>query len=247
MTACTGAEPIRVESDQIVSTSLCADSYLLAMPDLHPRLGALSWQSRSSLSRAPELLADLPQAGEGLEHLMRFSNATLVTGPGPAAFSKPTLHLAWGEDFETVWRNFSTLSQNLNARDPSDDLKSRLQNLPSLPTRPRLLYLDRSGASAGPGTFVDAVFKAVGAENVITTPGWQSPDTETLLQLQPDFIVTSFMDSDYAGVNDTSLRHAALAKYIDAVPQIDISGSLWPCAGPGLVDAAETLSAGLVK
>lgn len=207
----------------------------------------MSWQSRSTLSRAPESLAALPQAGENIEQLIAFANAQVIAGPGPSPLKNTAVNLEWGESFETVWSNFSVLSETLRITDPSDDLRQRLEAIPKSPQPRKLLYLNRAGGSAGPGTFVQAVFDAVGAENVITTPGWQSPDTEALLQLKPDVIVTSFMASNYAGVNDRTQRQDALAKWVKDIPHIDIPGSLWPCAGPGLVDAAETLASELRK
>ncbi len=217
------------------------------MPDLRDRIGALSWQSRSTLSRAPDTLQDLPQAGENLERLITFSDAKIIVGPGPSQLQSPAVSLTWGENFETVWTNFEALSKTLEARNPSDSLKDRLNKIDRSKTPPKLLYLNRAGGTAGPGTFVNAVFEVVGGENIISTPGWQSPDTESLLQLNPDIIVTSFMASNYKGTNDRAIRHAALAERLEAVPQIDIPGALWPCAGPGLVDAAELLSKELAK
>ena len=89
---------------------------------------------------------------------------------------------------------------------------------------------------------MNAVIEAAGGVNIIENPGWQSPDTETLIRLEPDIILTSFMGSDYVGVNDRTSRHAALADKISSLPMIDMPGRLWPCAGPGLIEATERLS-----
>jgi len=218
------------------------------MPDLKTRYGAFSWQSNSTLSTLPDALrGQYPQAGENREQFLRFGPAKFVTGPGAQPLSNPDIHLNWGEDFETVWANFSALSKNLNTSDPSQDFIERLEALPQRNTSTRILYLNRAGGTAGPNTFVDAVIKATGATNIITTAGWQSPDTETLLQLDPDVIVTSFLDSDYAGTGDRLVRHEALKRKLADTAHINIPGRFWPCAGPGLVDAAEYLSAELQK
>lgn len=247
ITACS-SEQATLEPDQIVSITLCADSYILAMPELKTRYGAFSWQSDSTLSTLPEpLRGQYPQAGENREQLIRFGPATFVTGPATSPLSNPDIHLNWGEDFETVWENFAALSDGLGVADPSQNYIKRLEALPKLNTSPRILYLNRAGGTAGPNTFVDAVITAAGAKNLITTPSWQSPDTETLLQLDPDVIVTSFIHSDYAGIGDRLVRHEALAKKLADTPHINISGRFWPCAGPGLVDAAEYLSVELQK
>jgi len=222
----------------IVSTTLCADGYLHSLPEIEPRLAALSWQSQSNLSQTPDHLRDLPQTSEAPESLMKWKGTLQITAtPGPGQ-----IDLSWGEDFETVWRNYAKLSTALGVGDPSEAFKARLREIKKPEEAPRILYLDRSGATAGPGTFVNAVIEAAGGMNIIENPGWQSPDTETLIRLKPDIILTSFMGSDYVGVNDRTSRHAALAEKISALPVIDMPGRLWPCAGPGLIEATERLS-----
>lgn len=229
--------------DPIVSTTLCADGYLHALPELEPRLAALSWQSRSALSRTPDHLRALPQADNDPERRLNWAAALQISSAGRSG----DINLSWGENFETVWTNLAVLSSGLDAEDPSNTLKSRLIAIDKPAKAPRILYMDRSGATAGPGTFVNAVIEAAGGKNLIQNPGWQSPDTETLIRLQPDIILTSFMGSDYAGVNDRTLRHAALTSKIQSLPHIDIPGNLWPCAGPGLIQAAEQLNQAMAK
>jgi len=227
-----------LSENAIVSTTLCADGYLHALPELEPRLAALSWQSRSALSRTPGHLRSLPQADNDPERRLKWEGATQISSAGGSG----DIDLNWGEDFETVWSNLALLSSELNAADPTNGLKSRLTAINKPDIAPRILYMDRSGATAGPGTFVNSVIEAAGGTNLIQNPGWQSPDMETLIRLKPDIILTSFMGSDYAGINDRTLRNAALAEKIAALPHIDLPGSLWPCAGPGLVEAAERLN-----
>jgi len=222
----------------VVSTTLCADTYVHALPELEPRLAALSWQSRSTLSRTPSALQALPQADDDAERLLRWSGAVRVSSAG----GRGDIDLEWGENFETVWKNLARLSEELQVSNPAPRLKERLAQIEKPAQPPSILYLDRSGATAGPDTFVHAVINMAGGQNIVQTPGWQSPDTEHLIGLDPEIIVTSFMASDYAGVNDRSLRHAALSAKIASLPQINIPGKYWPCAGPGLVDAAEYLN-----
>lgn len=236
--ASCGPEQTELPKNAVVSLTLCADGYLHAIPEIEPRVAALSWQSRSKLSQTPEHLRSLPQTANNPEGLLKWTHATRVSSAG----GQGDIELNWGEDFETVWNNFAILASQLNVNDPSEGFQARLQAIKKPTSAPQILYLDRSGASAGPGTFVNAVIRAAGGQNIIQSPGWQSPDTETLIGLKPDIIVTSFMASDYVGANDRSSRHAALATKISSIPVIDIPGRLWPCAGPGLVEATETLS-----
>lgn len=237
LTACSNAAT-KIADDSIVSMTLCADGYLHTFPSLEPRLAALSWQSRSALSVTPIHLRHLPQTDTDLERAQFWNGATRISSAGGTG----DIDLKWGEDFESVWENLKTLSNALNEPNPSTDLQLRLAALSKPTTPPKILYLNRSGATAGPGTFVDAVIQSAGGENIVQTAGWQSPDTERLMQFNPDIILTSFSNSSYSSVNDRSNRHAALSAKISSVPQIEIPGQFWPCAGPGLVDAAEHLS-----
>jgi len=227
----------------IVSLSLCADGYLHALPEIEPNLTALSWQSRSVLSQTPDHLRVLPQTENHPEGLLKWAGALKVSTAG----GQGDIDLDWGENFETVWKNFALLSSKLGTDDPSGTFRTRLKMIEKPSQAPKILYLDRSGGTAGPGTFVDAVIKAAGGKNVIENPGWQSPDIETLIRLQPDILLTSFMSSEYVGVSDKTSRHAALQTQISTLPVIDIPGKLWPCAGPGMVKATEILSQEMAK
>lgn len=237
LTACSNAAT-NIAEDSIVSMTLCADGYLHAFPSLEPRLAALSWQSRSPLSVTPIHLRHLPQTDTDLERAEFWKSATRITSAGGTG----DIDLKWGEDFGSVWENLETLSNALNAPNPTKALQVRLERLRKPTTSPKILYLNRSGATAGPGTFVDAVIQIAGGENIVQTSGWQSLDTERLIQFNPDIILTSFSNSSYSSINDRSNQHAALSAKISSVPQFEIPGQFWPCAGPGLVDAAEHLS-----
>jgi len=96
-----GASAVELPENAVVSQTLCADSYVHAIPSLEPRLAALSWQSRSALSVTPEPLQSLPQADTDAERALIWKDATRISsagGPGD-------IDLKSGEDFKTVWEN----------------------------------------------------------------------------------------------------------------------------------------------
>ncbi|MGJ8561997.1 MAG: ABC transporter substrate-binding protein [Alphaproteobacteria bacterium] len=244
---------------RIASTSLCGDSYLLALAP--QQAAALSWQSRDALSRAPNALKALPQMWDSPEKLASTKADLILFGPGEgmsaAKFLEQTdvktYSLTWGEDFDTVMLNISGLGvaaqQTSASQTFNQNVKSRLEDLKARAEarqeKPRILYISRSGGTAGPGTFIDAAIKAAGAINIFETPGWQTPDPEFLLSLEPDMILTSFFEQGYESVQAKGVRHNIMARYIAARPRIDIPGALWPCAGPGLIEAAELIADGL--
>ncbi len=248
--ACASTSAHADSPKRIGSTSLCGDAYLLELkPD---GLAALSWQSRDKVSRASIGQRTLPQIWDDPEVLLSSGLTHIVFGPGEGARSRAflpeniqTSQLVWGHDFETVKNNFKTLGARLgkSADDNIYALTDRLAALQPPNTRPKVLYLARDGSSSGPGTFVDAVIEAAGGVNIIGEAGWQKPDLEYLLGLKPDLIVTSYFDDGYESANAAPVRHQAMRDYINAHARVEIPGALWPCAGPGLIEAAEILHA----
>ncbi len=236
----------------IVSTSLCGDAYVTALAP--ERIKALSWQSRSDLAQTPEHLRALPQAWDNTERLHALEPDVIVFGAGEGGNSKavfekaglPSVTLQWGEDFDAVFANLRAVALAIEAPNTADALieswTSRLDRIETRSEKPKILYLSRSGGSAGRGTFVDTVIEQAGGVNVFTAFGWLSPDPELLLSLEPDLIITSFFDDAYESVNAVAVRHPALAGFIDRHERLSIPGSFWPCAGPSLVDATEILA-----
>ena len=55
----------------------------------------------------------------------------------------------------------------------------------------------------------------------------------------------SFLDA-YESVNAPVARHEAVRRWMEEREQVVVPGKLWPCAGPGLVEAVEIIR-GAVK
>lgn len=233
----------------IGSTSLCADSYVLALAP--ERVAELSWQSRSALSRATPAQRALPQIWDSPEIIAASRSDMILFGSGEGALAarlgKPFQQLTWGEDFDSIKVNAEMIAKSLGRPDTlSADLTARLSALKARSdargVTPKVLYLARSGGSAGSGTLVDAVISAAGGVNILETSGWASPDPEILLGLKPDLIVTSYFENGYESVNAAGARNKALRAYIKRFPSVHIDGALWPCAGPNLIEATEILA-----
>jgi len=231
---------------RIGSTSLCADSYLIALAP--ERIGALSWQTGSPLSTADAAQAAMPRLWANRE-LLAITPMAVITGPGENMDgSSSALSLTWGEDFAAVTTNAKAMAAQFDLDITQFEAQlSRVSDLDKPAQPPRVLYLSRSGGSAGPGTFVDAAIRAAGGINANDTPGWHTPAIERVLQIEPDLIVTSFFSSDYAGISDRGIRHSALRRYLSARPRVEIPGKLWPCAGPGLIEATRQINAAVLS
>jgi len=226
--ACVSSSAPAKDIEQIASTSLCGDGYVLALiGDQAPqRVAALSWQSRDALSLAPETYRALPQLWDDPEIILASGAEHIVFGPGEGAQAR---RVSGNPDPVIL------------------DIETRLSQLIKPNIKPKILYLDRAGASAGSGTFVDAVITAAGGENIIQSSGWSNPDPEILLGLAPDLILTSYFEDGYESINALPVRHAALKAFIARHERLEIPGALWPCAGPHLVTAVEILNAKIIS
>ncbi|MCF6220073.1 MAG: hypothetical protein L3J65_03085 [Robiginitomaculum sp.] len=232
------------EKLRVVSTSLCGDSYVLSLVG-EADIAALSWQSGDALSTAPARFKNKSKARDDVETLLALNPTLVVFGPGEGAAAKPLLdkrgikyvNLAWGEDFERVQNNMVLLAGAVR----KDNVE---ENVIQSPPREQasVLYLSASGGTAGPGTYVDAAIRAAGGTNIITTQGWHTPSIESLVALNPDLIVTSFFKDGYASVNQAGLRNKVLQDKIKTIPQVNVPGKLWPCAGPGLYAATDIIA-----
>ncbi|RKQ68987.1 iron complex transport system substrate-binding protein [Litorimonas taeanensis] len=238
-----------------VSTSLCGDNYLqVFLPDT---IAALSWQSRSALSRASPEHKALPQVKATPETLLGWRDSLILLGAGESHGLKITLphqiELSWGEDFNSVSKNAREILSALSySKDRlllwEDRLKTLLTKTSSIPkhlAKPKILYLSRAGGSAGPQTFIDSVITAAGGENINPQSGWHTPNIETVLSYEPDIILTSFSGGNYHSRSD--ITNPVIRDYLANKTIIDIDGSFWPCAGPGLLDAAEQLQDAIIK
>lgn len=229
-------------ADKLASTTLCADSYALALAP--ERAVALSWQAGTPLSTVS---ADDPRPRIDADAETLFGRSdTVLTGPG-GPNPRGAVTIAWGEDFGAVLHNIEALERVLDV--DGSGLRADLDSLSALPRparAPRILYLSRGGGSAGAGTYVDAAIRAAGGVNAAQGTGWHTPSVEAVLQLDPDIVLTSFFGSDYHGANDRAVRHGALRRFIEGRPRIDVPGKLWPCAGPGLIEATQLINAGIM-
>ena len=241
-------------SPTIASTSLCGDTYLQALAPDH--IAALSWQSRSPLSLANAEQRQLPQLWDDPEVLLNAEADIILFGSGEgktgAKLEAQSVTLKWGEDFAALQTNAEAINKALSLpSDISDDWANRIEALSGRATRrshkPKILYLSRSGGSAGKGTLVDAAITAAGGVNIAQASGWFTPDPEEIITYEPDLIITSYFKNGYESVQSTALKNKVVQRFIAQHPSVHIEGNLWPCAGPGLIEAAELIADAIDK
>jgi len=240
--ALVSTSALAADKPTIASTSLCGDAYLLAT-SADDQIAALSWQSRSSLSLANDSQRALPQTSANAEVLIKLAPDIVLFGPGEGYKIEPILKAAeieiirldWTETFEGVVDNLGKLGEVYvppGYRPPSRKT-------------PKILYLSRSGGSAGTYTFINAVITHAGGRNIWEQSGWFTPDPETLATLKPDLIVTSYFIDGYESAQAKSLTNGVHQRLLETVPTVDIPGKYWPCANPQLFKVSELIREGI--
>ena len=254
LSACGSAtEPV---GPGLVSTSLCGDTYTDGL-----EVAALSWQSDGPLSAR----AHPRRAWADAEALVAMRPEVVLLGPGESVREEvlpdtKVVRLDWAEDVEGVKSNLQKLAafpgstRDLGLAEPDNrssqpDWTCPPQDKPETPDQVRgcgvsILYLSPAGGTAGPGTYVDEAIRLAGARNLVTTPGWHTPDPEWLVGEDPDVVLLSFRDA-YPSVNTPTVRNRAVAAWVAERRTVEVPGSLWPCAGPGLAEAVEMIAEGV--
>ena len=246
--------------DGVVSTSLCADAYVLELAG-PGRIAALSWQADHPVSAAPDWARSLPKAWNDAERLYALAPGLTVFGAGEGARTRrmlertgfETFELSWASGFDGVRANLVALGRHLH-RDAEAEaaIASLDRRLAALSARsaergvsPRVLYLSASGGTAGEGTYIDAAIAAAGGVNVMAeegVTGWPAGDPETVLAVEADIVLTSFFTDGYEGLSNRAARHSAYRRVLTQGETETIPASDWPCAGPRLIDAAERIA-----
>jgi iron complex transport system substrate-binding protein len=251
------------DASEVVSTSLCADGYVLAVQPAG-QIKALSWQVNGPLSRAPANLRKLPKVRAESETLLAMAPANVVLGPGDPVTSTrlakdrgSQIHqIKWQDSFAGINENLRALGKFLQQSERAEQqIQAQTSNLDALGKRtqarsraPYVLYLTPTLGTAGKGSFVDAAIRAAGGRNLATEfgiTGWGQVPLERLLTRKPDLIVRSFFADGPPSVNEFRARHPILQNLQEDVPMVTIPGGLWVCAGPDLIDAAGLIADGL--
>lgn len=213
------------------------------------------------MSAAPDWARALPQASARAEPLLQLRPRLTVFGAGEGQRARDiltrtghaTIALGWGESFQTVRDNYRRLGDALadpaaaNARIAALDRRLEVLRERSARrgVRPRIAYLSSSGGSAGAETYIDAAIRAAGGVNLVAeagASGWTRSDPEFALILTPDILLTSFFEDGFAGRLSRARYHSAYSRLLAAPGRVDIPAGLWPCAGPGLIEAAERIA-----
>lgn len=243
------AEPLRV-----LSLDQCADQYVLALaPDADLALSP----------RADDPDAWLREAAQGrrrmrgtLEAAVGFQPRVVVRywGGEPrllAALSRrgvTVIEIADATEMAGVRANIRAVADGLGRAERGQALIARLDARLAAVARPpaapqSALYVTAGGFTAGPGTLIDAMFRAAGLLNLAVRPGFGPVSVERIALDPPIRFVLGFFDqarADWRGAGrHPVLRRASAGRTTARLPAAVLTCPAWFAA-----DAAAMIRAG---
>lgn len=251
----TGAAPKR-----IVSLSLCADQYLLALADPSQIVALNRFSHDSTMSwgvtKARRFAAI---RGSAEEMLTLKPDLVFTSGFGtPAALAVLRSHkvkivdLPRDDRFESIESTTRMVAAAIGHPARGDALiasmRSRLAKLDTPPGGGRIAaYYQRRGYLTGQGTLIDEMMRRAGLVNLSTRlnrPMLSYLSIEEMAMARPDFLIV-----DNGGrVTDKGtemLEHPLLSRAIPKARRIDIPEALTTCGGPSYPDAIDRLVAAI--
>jgi iron complex transport system substrate-binding protein len=195
-----------IGAPRVVSLDPCADQYVLA---LSPRgaIAGLSFRAEAGDSYLADQAKGLPKRRATLESLLAVQPEVVLREWGGDAQLVRRLEargvrvttLADAADFDGVRGNIRQAAAALDQRHRGEALVQamdrELAEAGRQPSGKTVAYLTPGGATAGPGTLVDAMLRAAGLRNAEPGPGYRTMSLERLALAPPQALALGFFDA----------------------------------------------------
>lgn len=251
-------------AQRVVSTNLCTDQLLV---ELLPRrriasLSHLVADPGISLlaATAPHRLDGIPLNHGLAEEILTLQPDQVVTSgyratPTDALLrrvGRPVLSLPIANSLDEVRDRLRRLGHELGVARRAEQLVAafdarlgRLRAAAGVGRRPRALYLQPNGYSAGRGSLADDIIEAAGLRNLggeLGLRGHGKVSLEQVLAADPELLIVDVRDAGFPSLATEFLSHPAVEALAARVPRVAIPPRLWLCGLPGSLDALATLS-----
>jgi iron complex transport system substrate-binding protein len=243
----------------VLSLDQCADQFVLA---LSPRaaIAGLSTRADDADSRLRALAVGLPKRRVDLESALAARPQVVVRywGGDPrlvrALESRgvQVVTVTEARSFSDVRANIRRVALALDQRTIGEALivrmDQRLSRAAGTWGGTRALYLTPGGATAGPGTLVDAILTAAGMTNAETRSGFQTVSLEQMALTRPPALVLGFFDTFQAGGDSWGIGgHQILRTAVRERTVASLPGSMLGCPDASSAEAVELLAARAVR
>lgn len=258
---CSLAVPVAAQAPKrIVSLSLCADQYLLALADPAQIVALNRFSHDPAMSWGVAKARRFPGIRGSAEEMLTLKPDLVFTGGfGTAAAlavlksrKVPTIDLPWDDRFESIERTTRMVAAAIGHPERGEALiasmRLRLRALGPPPGHGRVAaYYQRRGYLTGQGTLIDEMMGRAGLTNLATKlgrPMLSHLSLEAMAIAKPDFLLLEHGDQ----VRDKGtemLQHPLLRRIVPVHRRIIVPEALTTCAGPSYPDAMATLVDGI--
>lgn len=259
MLACApagAAAPVRPE--RIASLNLCADELVLRLAD-PGQVASVTYLAGDPFGANVADLARRVPVNRGLaEEIVGLKPDLVIVGAFTTRtttamlrrLSLPVLELGVPQSLAEAYAQIREVAAAIGAAERGEAMVRQMEEafarLPA-PQRPvRAIVLRPNGFTAGRGTLPDEIMARAGLENLaarLSTDRLGQLALEEIARAQPELLVVNGGEGAPASLADAVLHHPVLAPYLRAPRSVHLPARLWTCAGPGLAEAAERLSA----
>ncbi len=249
---------------RVISLDYCADAHLVAVAD--PRqVAALSAEADAPYAWTAGRYRQIPRLPRRAEDVLRLRPDLAVTTAGSGDLARllekigvPVLRLGYLEQISDSLAALRRLGERLGRRDQALRLirqtRERLAALAGRaahePNRPLALYLTPSGVTTGRGTYVDALMRLAGLENILAQRGirgWYRLRLEDYPRLEDVAIVVESFFAARRGYRESwrVSGHPLVRRWLVGRRIITVPAQLWGCAGFYAVAVAEHIETAL--
>ena len=258
--ALTAGVPVGAAPRRIVSLSLCADQYLLALADRSQIVALNRFSHDPGMSWGVARARGLPAIrGTAEEMLTLKPDLVFTSGFGtPAALAVlqsrnvKVIDLPWDDRIESIESTTRLVAAAIGRPQRGEALiaqmRRRLAALGMPPGRGRTAaFYQRRGYLTGQGTLIDEMMRHAGLVNLaqkLHRPMLSHLSIEQMAVARPDFLLVE-NGSEIRDRGTELLQHPLLARVIPASRRIFIPEALTTCGGPSYPDAMARLVEGI--
>ncbi|CAH0990542.1 Vitamin B12-binding protein [Sinobacterium norvegicum] len=248
---------VHAEAPQrVLSVNLCTDQILLALAAPEQIVAVSTLADDPLLSNYVEQAKRYPQVGKDAEQIAGFMPdlilATNYTDPVLSnwlrrfdypikAYTLPDTLVAVDDYIVDV---AARLGREKSGEKLAEQYNQRLTLIEAVLPPVSVVVIAANLYVAGKGTFPDQILSRMGAVNAAAstlTSGWGYISLEQLLHWQPDYIILQRDSANGASRAEQVLNHRVMRTALSRSQFIDVPAKQWICAGPELMDAAETI------
>ncbi|MFY8094584.1 MAG: ABC transporter substrate-binding protein [Niveispirillum sp.] len=241
---------------RVVSLSLCADQFLLALDARAQTAGLTRLAGDDHLSPYAARAAGLPIHDGTAESVLMLKPDLVIAGGYARAqtvgmlerLGVPVLRLKTPQTLADIPPQIEQVADALGrgeqGRALADQLRAKLRH-PSAGLRPTAALYRPGGEVPGSRGIVNDMMKAAGLENIggtLTGRPNGRVAVETLLLNPPDLLVLDSVRPDRPGVGQSVMDHPALAGARSGMTVATFPIAWWLCASPASIEGVEHLA-----